>query len=285
MNIKDQLEWTGERMTPEAVGDVQAEHLHRYLFTIPFIRNKRILDIACGEGYGTNLMSKYALSVVGVDIDEKTINHATKKYKRDNIGFKVGAAHKIPLNDRSVDVVVSFETLEHHDKHDEMLSEFRRILTPNGILIISSPEKRKYTDERNYHNPFHIKELYYEELKTLLCKYFKYNYYFMQSTFKGSLIIPENNNGSLRLSGGVINNYYTNRNFLPRIIIAVCCDSQMEVPMLLEGFESNEIIEIEIRERLSSARNDGINYVKNHSRIYKIGNYITAPLRWILGKK
>jgi 2-polyprenyl-3-methyl-5-hydroxy-6-metoxy-1,4-benzoquinol methylase len=63
--------------------------------------------------------------------------------------------------------VVSFETLEHHDKHDEMFLEIKRILRPGGLLLMSTPEKLFYTDLPNVQNEFHVKELYLEEFRDL----------------------------------------------------------------------------------------------------------------------
>ena len=138
--------WTGERLETFVFNDNTVEHLHRYAITIDYIKGKTVLDIASGEGYGTNLLSKYAEKVFGVDIDETSIELAKKKYSSKNLEFKIGRADLIPLEDSSMDVVVSFETLEHHDKHQEMMLEIKRVLKPGGILIMSTPDKKYYTD-------------------------------------------------------------------------------------------------------------------------------------------
>jgi len=87
------LEWTGERYLPfvdtKILGaEIHYEHLHRYYFASKFVEGKRVLDLACGEGYGSYILSKSAEHVVGVDIDELTIKHASCKYIRDNLEFK-----------------------------------------------------------------------------------------------------------------------------------------------------------------------------------------------------
>src|SRR5205085_7058452 len=97
---------------------------------------------------------------IGVDIDEVSVNHAAKKYAASNLEFKTGAVEKIPVESTSIDVVVSFETIEHHDKHEEMMQEIKRILKEDGLLIISTPDKKYYADIPAHQNPFHIKELY-----------------------------------------------------------------------------------------------------------------------------
>lgn len=169
------MEFTGERYIPSEDGVIKYEHLHRYAIAKDFCKDKVVLDIASGEGYGSAMLSNIAKSVYGVDIDPESIVHAQKEYAhRQNLTFLIGSCDKIPLEDSSVEVVVSFETIEHHDKHEEMLSEIRRVLTEDGILILSSPNKLVYSDEPDYHNPYHVKELYYEELSELIEKYFKY---------------------------------------------------------------------------------------------------------------
>ncbi|MFV8346494.1 class I SAM-dependent methyltransferase [Flavobacterium sp. ZB4P13] len=183
------LEFTGERLTTgiESVHGV-VEHLHRYAIAQKITKNKVVLDIASGEGYGSFLLSKGATKVYGVDIDEKSINHAKVKYASSkNIEFNVGSTDAIPLADKSVDVVISFETIEHHDKHDLMMKEISRVLKTDGLLLISSPEKSIYT-ERDHNNPYHIKELILDDFRDLLKRNFKNVELFNQRFVIGSLI-------------------------------------------------------------------------------------------------
>ena len=153
-----ELPWTGERYLPEITGDIELEHLHRYAIARDLAYGKDVLDIACGEGYGSELLATVARKVTGVDISEETIAHAARKYVRPNIAFAVGSCACIPLADASVDLVVSFETIEHHDRHLEMMQEIRRVLRPAGVLIISSPDKHEYSDVPDYKNEYHVKD-------------------------------------------------------------------------------------------------------------------------------
>ena len=166
------LEFTGERFTPECVREIWYEHWHRYAFAAGLVRGARVLDLACGEGYGSFLLADQAGHVTGVDISQQAVDHARTRYQRDNLEFAVGSAADIPLEDDSFDRVVSFETLEHLAEQEEMLAEFRRVLRPDGLLIISSPDRAVYSDQAGYQNEFHVRELYRDELETLLAREF-----------------------------------------------------------------------------------------------------------------
>ena len=172
MTNQPELEFTGERFTPECVREIAYEHWHRYAWAAQLVRGKQVLDAACGEGYGSYLLSREADQVTAVDIDQSTIEHALRRYAGANIEFRQADCTKLPLADDSVDVVVSFETLEHLDEQDQLLAEFRRVLRPDGFLLISSPDKRTYSDETGYDNPYHVRELYRPEFETLLQRHF-----------------------------------------------------------------------------------------------------------------
>lgn len=168
------LPFTGERFTPECVREIWYEHWHRYAFALDVVRGKRVLDAACGEGYGSELMARSAAAVVGVDLSEAAIAHARERYgARPNLEFVHGDATQLPFDDARFDVVVSFETLEHLREQERMIEGFARVLAADGLLIISSPDKRTYSDAMGFQNEFHVRELYREELIDLLSPHFR----------------------------------------------------------------------------------------------------------------
>jgi GT2 family glycosyltransferase/2-polyprenyl-3-methyl-5-hydroxy-6-metoxy-1,4-benzoquinol methylase len=169
------LAWTGERYVPWIEGaEIGYEHLHRYAFATQFAQNKTVLDLASGEGYGSHLLARTAKQVIGIDIDENSIRHARNKYIKHNLQFKVGSITEVPITDgRLFDMAVCFEALEHIDEHEKLLREVKRLLIPDGLFIVSTPNKWAYSDEPNYENPFHVHELYFDEFKTLLESHFK----------------------------------------------------------------------------------------------------------------
>jgi ubiquinone/menaquinone biosynthesis C-methylase UbiE/chromosome segregation ATPase len=166
------LEQTGERFHPEMRGVIRYEHLHRYALCLDMVAGLDVLDIACGEGYGSALLASRAKRVTGVDLETRAIEHARRTYYHPNVRFLAGDCVAIPAADDAFDVVVSFETLEHVDQQDQMLSEIRRVLRPGGRLVISSPNKLVYSDEVQFTNPYHVRELYYDEFLRLLERHF-----------------------------------------------------------------------------------------------------------------
>jgi SAM-dependent methyltransferase len=178
MNSQIGSETTGssdERMIPESASDdVVWAHLHRYRFAVSRAKGRRVLDIACGEGYGSAaLMAAGAASVIGIDINFATVVHAHDKY-----GLKacVGDAAAIPLGDQSLDLIVSFETLEHVPNPGKFISECHRLLAPGGSLIISTPNRpvfQRIYHHNGSHNEFHCSEVTQEEFVSLLKPYFE----------------------------------------------------------------------------------------------------------------
>jgi len=183
-----QMTFTGERYVPQLRGQIYYEHLHRYALALTLARDKDVLDIASGEGYGSALLAMVARSVTGVDVDDASVRFASSRYTAMNLNFRTGSAAQIPVADASVDLVVSFETIEHLREHERMLGEFRRVLRPGGRVIISSPNKLVYSDARGYSNPFHVRELYFHEFRDILRDFFPEIRLFGHRIFAGSAV-------------------------------------------------------------------------------------------------
>jgi hypothetical protein len=179
----------GERFMPAVMrGSIVLEHIHRYELAAQLVRGRVVLDIASGEGYGSALLAQWAESVFGVDIAPDAVRHAQATYGHDRLKFLVGDCAAIPLGDHSIDVVVSFETIEHHDRHEQMLSEIKRVLRPDGLLLMSSPDKLEYSEKTGLRNQFHVKELYEHEFKSLIAAHFEQCAFLGQRMLYGSAI-------------------------------------------------------------------------------------------------
>ncbi len=155
-NDRPPLDYDGERMVPErAHARTFWEHVGRYRFARRHAAGRRVLDVACGEGYGAAALAKAgAREVVGVDLSEAACAHARRKYGLD---ARAGDAQCLPLSDRSVDLVVSFETIEHVARPAAFLDECARVLGPAGTLIVSTPNRPVYSGD-GASNPFHVVE-------------------------------------------------------------------------------------------------------------------------------
>ena len=190
--MSDKELFTGERFIPGVEDDkLEIEHYQRYLSVRKLVENKVVLDAACGEGYGSNILATVAKQVTGIDIDEDTVLRARESYKvTPNVTYLQGSIEKLPIEDNSVDVVVSFETIEHvpEETQEKFLNEISRVLKKDGILIMSTPNKRIYSDMHNYKNEFHIKEFYHDEFVDFLKGKFQYVQMYNQAFEVVSLI-------------------------------------------------------------------------------------------------
>lgn len=192
---REALEFTGERMTAGIEGQIEFEHYHRYCFARDFCCDLDVLDVASGEGYGSALLAGVARSVTGVELDPSSVQHATENYGRPNLRYLNGDAQAMPVGDASVDVVVSFETLEHLPDQARFLAEIRRVLRPGGLLMISTPDRTVYSAPGADPNPFHVLELTPPEFQALLQDRFSHVSMLVQRPVLGSVLAAENRPG------------------------------------------------------------------------------------------
>lgn len=189
------LEFTGERMTSAVDGQIEFEHYHRYCMARDLCANFDVLDVASGEGYGAALLAHTARSVTGVEIDAATVKHAKANYIADNLRFMQGDALALPLGDDSVDVVVSFETLEHVSDQELFIAEVRRVLRDGGLFIVSTPDRHVYSSLEREPNPYHVLELSCSEFTDLLEQKFTHSRILSQRPILGSVLALENEIG------------------------------------------------------------------------------------------
>lgn len=172
--------------------DIQViyEHFHRYLWLKQLVRGKHVLDVGSGEGFGSAILAETAASVLGIDIDETAVRHSALNYRAPTLAFQVGSALKLErLAPRTFDVIVAFELIEHVDDHERVLAGMRDRLAPDGIVVISTPDRRLYTEATGTNNPYHARELDEREFRDLLAGHFTAVQLFGQRAAAGSRIL------------------------------------------------------------------------------------------------
>lgn len=185
------MKYTGERMIPkedaEAVHPtfqhkMEAEHFVRYKFASSFVDGKKILDLGCGTGYGSNfLITKFKpREICAVDISVEAIKYAKDKFIADNLNFTIASAEKIPFGNQEFDIVICYELIEHVNDYFNVFNEIRRVLKNDGILIISTPRRKE-----ELRNEFHTYEFKKEEFENILKKYFgnRVKFYVQNNSF------------------------------------------------------------------------------------------------------
>jgi len=195
--------------------------------------DKRTLDAACGEGYGSALLAGSASSVEGIDISSQAVSHAQKRYADlENLRFQLADCTSLPFGDNEFDRVVSFETLEHLEAQEQLLSEFRRVLKPDGFLILSSPDKAIYTDQLKSVNEFHVKELYRHELEDLIGRHFPAFVLLGQKLMFHSAIWSMDDVNRVNLDQVSANSLHRPKQITqaPMYFVALCAAEQVNLP-------------------------------------------------------
>lgn len=147
-----------------------AIHIARYAFVKSLCSGKRILDIACGEGYGSRLMIDWgAEAVEGVDISSEAVAHARKAFGGEKVNFTQHAAESVDalFEPQSFDLIVSFETVEHVEDPAAFLNAIKRLVKPGGMIVVSCPNDWWYFPEVDRGNPFHRRKYHLEEFQAL----------------------------------------------------------------------------------------------------------------------
>lgn len=177
-------EFTGERVIPGQVdADLWNEHYARYLFASRLARGKRVADLGSGTGYGSAALAETALHVTGVEISAEAVEFARTQYTSPKVEFECASATDTGLPKGSFDLVVAFEVIEHLTDWNDLLREAKRLLTPGGQFVVSTPNRDYYAESRRLAgpNPFHEHEFSYEEFDAALRELFPYVSLFVQN--------------------------------------------------------------------------------------------------------
>lgn len=181
--------FTGEQFVPGVLKPRLAEeHEARYALARQMAAGKKVLDIACGTGYGSAELRRVAEIVTGVDVSEESIAYAKSNFENSNVNFIRASACDSLFAPASFDLITSFETIEHLDRpqRKKCLENLRSWLKPNGTLLLSTPNKRitsPWSDKPL--NRYHVKEFTRPELEQELAPYFEIE------KFLGQRLVPK----------------------------------------------------------------------------------------------
>jgi GT2 family glycosyltransferase/2-polyprenyl-3-methyl-5-hydroxy-6-metoxy-1,4-benzoquinol methylase/glycosyltransferase involved in cell wall biosynthesis/archaellum component FlaC len=259
---------TGERFLPQEADpfdELAVEHQQRYRSVKNLVAGKIVLDAGCGEGYGTGLLAGSAARVAGVDISTEAAAHARGAYKRQNLEYLVGSVSALPFQAGSFDVVVCFEVIEHLDEDHQcaFLREARRVLNAEGILVISTPNKKVYTDLTGRHNRFHKKEFHVDEFESFLRSAFPHVLLFGQSWFISSVLDKPSSHHLANLKPA------ESAPFNPKYVVAVCGASAIDGALDLSS------VVVDQRAKLEGMR----------ARIVELQDEVAARNTWVQSVK
>jgi len=172
---------TGERLIPE--GHMQTltygEHISRYKAVLELCRGKSVADIASGTGYGSKMIAQVASSVIGIDYSKEATEYAIENYSAKNLKYRALDATATDIKKSSIDVVISFETIEHLSDPKGFIKEVKRILTEDGVFIVSTPNDKEFMEGNN----FHTHEFDFKELDSLISSNFRKKEFYFQGTW------------------------------------------------------------------------------------------------------
>lgn len=152
--------------------EMAAMHNARYQFAGAFVGGKRALDFACGSGYGSTILKEAgAMHVTGMDRSKEAIVYANSHFKAEGVEFVEGRVEDISSL-KDVEVVVSFETIEHLEDAGSFLKVVNTLLGPDGLFVVSTPLRLTGTIVDKPVNPFHVREWSESEFQAELSNYF-----------------------------------------------------------------------------------------------------------------
>lgn len=181
-----ELEKTVERIVPKDFKSREEYLLYlRHVFVYEVLRSRlketdSVLEIGFGEGYGSNMISEFTKSVIGLDVNEDAVNFASEKYGTSNCSFQKYDGGKLPFEDQRFDSVVSYQVIEHIDDDHSYLKQIHRVLKNGGTFYLTTPNRlHRLEPGQEPWNPFHVREYSPEQLQKLLDSIFP------QVTIKG----------------------------------------------------------------------------------------------------
>jgi SAM-dependent methyltransferase len=150
------------------------KHLKPYQYLIDQVRDRNVLDVGCGPGYGSFILSHHARAVTGVDVDSRCIDFGRREFGRDNLEFIQADVYDLPrvLPDRTFDLICALEFIEHLERPEEFLRLSRSLLAPKGRLFLTTPNRLVRSVTGTPWNPDHVQEFDAGSYRSLLAEAF-----------------------------------------------------------------------------------------------------------------
>jgi SAM-dependent methyltransferase len=162
------LALTGERTLPDVPEENYwfRRHLVVYEWIARRVAGRRVLDMACGEGYGADVLARMAVDVVGVDANPEAHEHARLRYQRQNLRF---ARELVERFSEQADAIVFLQTIEHLGDPGSALEHFRSLVQPAGVVFVSTPNVLTLAPAgaSRSGNPWHVHEYRAAEFERL----------------------------------------------------------------------------------------------------------------------
>lgn len=248
--LENEARFTGERVVPGAVEpELWDEHVSRYRFAALFAAGKRVLDAGCGTGYGTALLAAVAIEATGFDISSEAIAYASAHYPEAQ--FLTGSATEFPAPDASVGLVTAFEVIEHLAGWQKLIEEADRVLAPDGIFLVSTPNKLDYAEARRESgpNPFHVREFELPAFEKALASVFPFVRILAQNR-QESIVFAGEQSESAGLSFAAAAPRLEEAQFF----LAICARQPVEVPLFIYGAGTGNLLRERERWALSLDR-------------------------------
>lgn len=253
---------------------IEAEHLARYRFAAEFADGRRVLDAACGWGFGANILARAgAEEVIGVDIAESVVD-AARAGVEENVSLEVADIAELPFADNAFGLVVCLEAIAQVSDWSRTLDELRRVLAPDGVLVVSSPNAPAYGDR----NPHHVHQFSRDEFRAELSRRFAKVAMFAQQQWITSSVMTSEAAAAERVEIASANVLKTSG--LPAegetYLVAVASDAPVATPLptsvmsdsaelkvWLERWEAQDRYLRELRGELDALRLDNVDAVRS----------------------